>query len=108
EQDQVFVARYREFVDYFKVVSLDRLSDHELGFSVPDEQYFAETRQYVEIPAFLLTPRFVRAVTRLETLSQAKRILRELNANRSAADQLLFFSYKSRHLGTPDNQDSFW
>ena len=106
--DGPFVNRYHEFVDYVITLALARQSDHELGFSVPDKQYFAETRQYVEIPAFLLTPRFLRAVTRLETLSQAKAMLRQLNANRSAADQLLFFSYKSRHLGTPDNPDSFW
>ena len=106
--DGPFVDRYHEFVDYVMTLALARQSDHELGFSVPDKQYFAETRQYVEIPAFLLTPRFMRTVTRLATLSQAKAILRGLNASRSAADQLLFFSYQSRHLGTPDNPDSFW
>src|SRR5437899_2568809 len=50
DQEQSFISRYREFVDYFSVVSLDRQSDHELGFNVPDKQYFAETRGYVEIP----------------------------------------------------------
>ncbi len=74
---------------------------------VPDKVYFAETSKYVAIPDFLLTPRFLRAVSRFETLPQAKALLRELNAGRSAGEQLLFFSYESRHLGTPDNQDSF-
>jgi len=106
--DGRFVDRYHEFVDYVMTLALARQSDHELGFSVPDKQYFDETRQYVEIPAFLLTPRFLRAVSRLETLSQAKALLRQANGTRSAAEQLLFFSYKSRHLGTPDNPDSFW
>jgi hypothetical protein len=35
-------------------------------------------------------------------------MLRELNARRAANDQLIFFSYESRHLGTPDNPESFW
>src|SRR6185436_13868769 len=29
------------------------------------------------------------------------------NKQRAPADQLLFFSYRSQHLGTPDNPDSF-
>jgi len=107
-QEQNFVARYPEFVGYIATVSLDRQTDHELGFTVPDSVYFAETRAYVTIPDFLLTPTFLRAVSRFATLPQAKAILRELNAGRAADDQLIFFSYQSRHLGTPDNPDSFW
>jgi len=30
-----------------------------------------------------------------------------MNTGRAADNQLLFFSYKSRHLGTPDNRNSF-
>jgi hypothetical protein len=30
-----------------------------------------------------------------------------LNAQRAPAEQLIFFSYTSRHLGTPDNDNSF-
>ena len=108
EKENDFVKRYPEFVDYVTTLSLDLQDDHELGFTVPDKVYFAETRQYVEIPDFLLSPVFVRAVSRNETLEQAKAMLRELNVNRAADDKLLFFSYKSRHLGTPDNPDSFW
>ena len=106
-EDSAFVARYPEFVEYVQALSIAQLSDHELGFIVPDKVYFAETSKYVAIPDFLLTPRFLRAVSRFETLPQAKALLRELNAGRSAGEQLLFFSYESRHLGTPDNQDSF-
>ena len=106
-EDSAFVTRYPEFVEYVKTLSLSRLSDHELGFIVPDKVYFAETREYVAIPDFLLTPRFLRAVSRFETLPQAKALLRQLNAGRTADDQVLFFSYESRHLGTPDNPDSF-
>jgi hypothetical protein len=69
--------------------------------------YFAETRQYVGIPDFLLTPAFLRAVSRYETLARAKAMLRQLNETRRPDEQLLFFSYESRHLGTPDNPDSF-
>jgi hypothetical protein len=107
-QEKNFSGRYPEFGDYVKLLALERQPDHELGFSVPDSVYFAETRQYVAIPEFLLTPDFLRAVSRQETLSRAKAILRELNAKRSVEDQLLFFSYESRHLGTPDTPDSFY
>jgi hypothetical protein len=106
-QERDFVARYPEFVDYIKTLSLERQPDHELGFSVPDSVYFSETRPYVGIPDFLLTPAFLRAVSRYESLKQAKAILRELNTGRAADDQLLFFSYQSRHLGTPDTPESF-
>jgi hypothetical protein len=106
-EDSAFVARYPEFVEYVQALSISRLSDHELGFIVPDKVYFAETSKYVAIPEFLLTPQFLRAVSRFETLPQAKALLRKMNAGRSAGDQLLFFSYESRHLGTPDNPDSF-
>jgi hypothetical protein len=106
-QDANFGTRYPEFLGYVEMLALARQPDHELGFNVPDRVYFAETRQYVEIPDFLLTPAFLRAVSRYETLPQAKAMLRQLNAGRAPDDQLLFFSYESRHLGTPDNPDSF-
>src|SRR5260370_26133824 len=67
-----FVKRYPEFVDYVTTLSLGRQPDHELGFTVPDKVYFAETRPYVEIPDFLLRPAFLGAVSRNETLKQAK------------------------------------
>ena len=106
-EDQTFVNRYSEFVEYAKILALSLLSDHELGFMVADKVYFAETARYTTIPDFLLTPRFLRAVSRFETLPEAKSLLREMNAGRAKDDQLLFFSYESRHLGTPDNPDSF-
>jgi hypothetical protein len=106
-QDQTFVGRYPEFVEYVKTASIDRGPDHELGFLVPDKQYFAETRPYVEIPEFLMDQRFLRDASRYESLDRAKAFLRELNSTRAPDDQLIFFSYKSRHLGTPDNDDSY-
>ena len=106
-QDDTFISRHRNFVEYIETVSLDRQPDHELGFIVPDKQYFAETLQYVQIPAFLLDQKFLRSVSRSETLDRAKSFLRLLNSNREPAEQLIFFSYKSRHLGTPDNDNSF-
>ena len=103
-----FAARYPEFIGYIKTLSLERQPDHELGFNVSDSVYFSETRGYVTIPEFLLTPNFLRAVSRFATLPQAKAMLKELNAGRAIDDQLIFLSYQSRHLGTPDNPDSFW
>lgn len=105
--DVDFVARHREFVNYVTTIALDRKPDHELGFNVPDQQYFEETRRFVGIPDFLLQPEFLRVASRWETLDKAKTFLRLLNATRSPSDQLIFFSYTSRHLGTPDNDNSY-
>ncbi|MEP6741241.1 MAG: hypothetical protein ABJB61_01985 [bacterium] len=105
--DAEFVGRHREFVEYVATISLDRKPDHELGFNVPDEQYFDDTRSFVEIPDYLLQPAFLKLVSRWETLDRAKAFLRRLNAIRAPSDQLIFFSYISRHLGTPDNDDSY-
>jgi len=106
-QDQDFVNRHPEFVHYVETISLDRQPDHELGFNVPDKQYFDETRRFVEIPGYLLQPGFLKLLSRWETLDKAKAFLRQLNSTRVANDQLVFFSYISRHLGTPDNDNSF-
>jgi hypothetical protein len=106
-QDARFAGRYREFADYVQAVSLDQRPGHELGFIVPDKQYFEETRQYVQIPEFLMGQSFLRWVSRYETLERAKSFLRLLNSTRAPADQLIFFSYESQHLGTPDNDNSY-
>jgi len=106
-EDYNFVSRYRNFLEFIEAAGLERRSDHELGFLVPDKQYFAETRQFVGIPEFLLEPMFLRNVSRYETLGRAKSYLRQLNSSRGPDEQLIFFSYKSRHLGTPDNDDSY-
>lgn len=106
-EDATFINEHREFVEYVATTSLDQKPDHELGFNVPDKQYFEETRSFVEIPEYLLQPAFLKLVSRWETLDKAKAFLRQLNSTRSASDQLVFFSYISRHLGTPDNDDSF-
>ncbi len=105
--DEGFNTRYRQFIEYVETASLDTQPGHELGFIVPDKQYFEETSELVKIPEFLLDQRFLRAVSRTETLNRAKSYLRGLNEFREPGEQLLFFSYKSRHLGTPDNIESF-
>jgi hypothetical protein len=106
-QDNRFLSRYRQFVDYIEAASLDLKPDHELGFAVTDKQYFAETQQYVQIPPFLLDPQFLRWASRSETLDKAKAFLNSLNSTREPSDKLIFFSYQSRHLGTPDNNNSY-
>jgi len=108
DQDESFRSKYRELIEYVEAAALDLRTDHELGFTVPDKQYFAETRQFVQIPEFLMDQRFLRYVSRYRTLDRAKAYLRFINSERAPSEQLLFFSYKSRHLGTPDNDDSFW
>src|SRR5262252_221651 len=80
-EDAKFRARYQTFLDYIEVVSLETLPDHELGFAVPDKEYFVETRQYVEVPDFLKSQPFLRLVSRAETLEKAKNFLRQINTN---------------------------
>ncbi|HEV7505716.1 MAG TPA: hypothetical protein VGS07_12465 [Thermoanaerobaculia bacterium] len=106
-RDEDFASRYRELVEYVEAAALDRSPDHELGFAVPDRQYFAETRGLVQIPDFLTIRSFLHAVSREETLARAKSYLRQLNEKRGPSEQLVFFSYKSRHLGTPDSDESY-
>ncbi len=106
-EDAKFAQRYPQFLDYVRLLSIAGKDDHELGFEVADKDYFAETSQYTTIPDFLLTPAFLRLVSRSENLAQAKSYLRDVNQRRSSTEQLLFFSYTSRHLGTPDNPDSY-
>src|SRR3954467_1012983 len=106
-RDEGFVSRYRELVEYVEAAALDQHPDHLLGFVVPDRQYFAETRGLVQIPGFLTNQGFLRAATREETLARAKSYLRQLNTQRDPSEQLVFFSYKSRHLGTPDSDESY-
>ncbi|HXU36183.1 MAG TPA: hypothetical protein VN937_07440 [Blastocatellia bacterium] len=107
DQNEGFVSRHREFIEYVRMASIDQLPDHELGFDVSDQQYFRETSRYVEIPDFLLNRRFLSSVSRWETLDRAKEFLREINSTREPANRLSFFSFTSRHLGTPDNDDSY-
>ena len=107
DEDEVFARRYLRFLEYVDTVSLDLQPDHQLGFTVPDESYFAETRDFVQIPELLLDQNFLRLVSRFETLNKAKNFLTTLNSSRAPDDQLIFFSYTSRHLGTPDNDNSF-
>lgn len=106
-QDAGFVQPHREFVEYVEAASPAAFPEHELGFAVPDKQYFEETRAYVKIPDFLTETGFVRAVSRSETLPRAKSYLQRLNAQLAPSERLVFFSYQSRHLGTPDNDDSY-
>lgn len=102
-----FAAQYPEFVGYLSEASFAVRPSHELGFNVPDKQYFRETAKYVGIPGYLLNERFLHDVSRYETLPRAKSYLAKINSERPAEARLIFFSYTSRHLGTPDNNDSY-
>jgi hypothetical protein len=106
-EQEGFTARHREFLEYIRAAFTDQLPGHELGFTAPDKNYFLETRQLVQIPDFLMTRSFLRSVSRYETLKRAKAFLRKVNSTREESDKLMFFSYTSRHLGTPDNDDSY-
>ena len=105
--DKEFFRQCQQFVDYIEAASLDVKPDHKLGFNVTDKQYFEETRAYVQIPPFLCNQQFLGWASRYETLPKAKAFLKSLNSTRAPSDQLIFFSYRSRHLGTPDNHNSY-
>lgn len=102
-----FTSRYPEFVEYIRVLSLEQQRDHQLGFEVPDRVYFSETQSFVTVPDFLLNREFLQAVKRFETLPKAKDLLRSINRSRTKEEQLLYFSFESRHLGTPDSDESY-
>ena len=106
-EDSHFASRYSDFGEWIRVLSLDQQKDHELGFEISDKAYFESTRPFVSIPDFLLTPEFLRSVKHFETLGNAKGLLRAINGTRPKDQQLLFFSYESRHLGTPDSDNSY-
>ncbi|MFL6501334.1 MAG: c-type cytochrome [Candidatus Udaeobacter sp.] len=105
--DQEFFSQCQQFVDYMEAASLDLKPDHKLGFNVTDKQYFEETQRYVQVPPFLCKQQFLGWASRSETLPRAKAFLKSLNSTRAPSDQLIFFSYRSRHLGTPDNHNSY-
>lgn len=107
EENEGFVSRHREFIEYVRAVSVDQLPEHELGFAVADREYFKQTRRFVQVPEFLMDRRFLGYVSRWETLDRAKAFLQKINSTREPSDRLTFFSYTSKHLGTPDNDDSY-
>ena len=107
DRDTNFAAAYPELAGYLDQAAYAVQPSHELGFNVPDRQYLTETAEYVKIPDYLLDQRFLHDVSRYETLRRAKQYLAGLNSTRDAGSQLIFFSYTSRHLGTPDNDNSY-
>jgi len=107
KEDSYFISHYSDFTEWIRVLSLDQQSDHELGFEISDKTYFENTRIFVTIPDFLLTPEFLHSVKHFQTLGKAKSLLRTINGTRPKDQQLLFFSYESRHLGTPDSDNSY-
>jgi hypothetical protein len=106
-QDPDFVRSYPELIEFLQAIGWKQTPGHELGFTARDRQYFAETREYTRIPDFLTSQRFLRLVSRTETLDGAKAYLAALNESRPVSDRLTFFSYRSQHLGTPDNDNSY-
>lgn len=106
-KDATFIGRYSRFVEYIRVLSLDRQKDHQLGFELSDREYFEKSSAFTSIPEFLKTQEFLLLVKRAETLPEAKALLRRINESRSPVEQLLYLSFESRHLGTPDNDLSY-
>jgi hypothetical protein len=60
-----------------------------------------------EVPAELQTPALLDNVTQFGGLARAKDYLMRLNGSKAEDQRLIFFSYKSQHLGTPDNDKAF-
>ena len=77
------------------------------GYRISDASYYEKADSITVIPAELQTPALLEDVTRFGRLSRAKSYLEGLNHSRSEDQKLIFFSYTSQHLGTPDNVEAF-
>lgn len=80
---------------------------HQFGFNVEDLKYIKDTQKLTSIPRILKNQKFLNALSPPLNLDQAKHYLEITNKKLSQKDRLIYFSYISRHLGTPDNEDAF-
>lgn len=101
----LFKERFANFFKFVEVNKLRRLPGHSLGFTMPDQEYFEKTSELTDLPAALRTTEFLNLASREETLQQAKAYLDRLNDTLPTEKKLLYFSFRSRFLGTPDRRD---
>jgi len=76
---------------------------HGLGMPVTDAEYFASTSVMSSVPTVFASPEFLEAASRDDGFESAKVLLRTLNERLPDEGKVLFFSFRSQHLGTPDN-----
>ena len=74
----------------------------QLGFNVPDAQYFAETADWTAVPDDLKTQPILRAFSDPQTVAHGLELLEQLNATYPEERKMIFFQYRSQHLTTPD------
>lgn len=79
------------------------LPGHGMGMAVTDDAYFEQTGHLTAVPDALLDQDFLAQVSEVTMLAQAKAYLHGLNATRQPQQQLVFYSFVSQHLGTPDH-----
>ena len=77
------------------------------GYRVSDASYYEKADAMTAIPAELQAPELLRQVTQFGRLARAKSYLQRLNQSRPDDQKMVFFSYRSQHLGTPDNIEAF-
>jgi hypothetical protein len=97
----------RNLSTYVTALSLRTTKQYLSGYRIPDASYHQKADRMTEIPADLQAPALLDNVTKFGGLSRAKRYLDGLNQSRSEDQKLIFFSYTSQHLGTPDNDKAF-
>ena len=92
---------------YVNALSLRTAKHYLSGYRISDASYHQKADRMTDIPAELQSPSLLENVTTFGGLSLAKGYLEGLNRAKSDDRKLIFFSYKSQHLGTPDNDKAF-
>ncbi len=92
-------ARIKEFVEN---AHQHLVQGHHLGMKVSDAEYFAANKALTAVPEVFRSKEFLTLVSDVRRLDEAKEYLRTVNRGMPADRQMIFLSFRSRHLGTPD------
>jgi len=107
-QDDGFRSRYPEICRVHRRLVLERQPDHELALSSPTNNTSQRLTNTCKFPSSSWTRGFLRVgPVRYETSIGAKSFLRLLNLKREPSESTHLFQLHVRHLGTPDNDDSY-
>jgi hypothetical protein len=100
-------ACLRNLSTYVNAISLRTTKRYLSGYRISDVSYHHKADLMTEVPAELQAPALLDNVTQFGGLARAKDYLMRLNGSKAEDQRLIFFSYKSQHLGTPDNDKAF-
>jgi hypothetical protein len=79
----------------------------QLGFNVPDAQYFRDTGAWTDVPAELQDQTLLQAFSDPARIDEGLKILENLNAALPPEKKMIFFRYTSQHLATPDESQVY-